>query len=40
MAQFLKTWQRDIPYEVNFMAQIPVLVDQNVLYTAKFRQEQ
>ena len=23
MAQFLKTWRRDIPYEVDFMAQVP-----------------
>ena len=39
MAQFLKTWQRDIPYMVNLMAQIPVIVDQNVFYLVKFRQE-
>ena len=29
MAQFLKTWQHDIPCMVNFMAQIPVMVDQS-----------
>ena len=31
--------QRDIPYKVNFMAQIPVIIDQNVFYSVKFRQE-
>ena len=30
MAQFLKKWQRDIPYKANFMAQLPVIVNQNV----------
>ena len=39
MAQFQKTWQCDIPYEVNFMGQIPVIVVQNVLYSVKLRQE-
>ena len=34
-----KSKKRHIHYKVNFMAQIPVIVDQNVFFPVKFRQE-
>ena len=39
MVQFQKTWQRDIPYKVNSLSQIPVIVVQNVFDSVKLRQE-
>ena len=40
MAQFQKIWQSDIPYKVNFMAQIPVIDVQNEFYSVNFRQKE
>ena len=35
IAKFLKTWQGDIPCKVNFMAQIPVIVDQSCVLLSR-----
>ena len=39
LGRWTNFWKRDIPFKVNFMAQIPVIVYLNVFYSVKFRQE-
>ena len=33
------SFKRDIPCKVKFMAQVPVIIDQNMFGSVKFRQE-